>query len=318
MIRAEQLTKYYGDHPAVSDVSFSIADGEVVGLLGLNGAGKTTILKMLSGLLLPTSGSVVIDNLDLVQEPEKARARIGFLPEQPPVYAEMTVESYLTFVANIKGFRSNVSHALEKAMEATDLRGVRNKPIATLSHGFTRRVGIAQAIVHQPALILLDEPTSGLDPVQIVNMRGLVRGLSGGNTILISSHNLNEIHEVCDRILVLERGRIIGEGSEADLAHRLTVTTTIELEVRGSADQLKNALQTVEGVHHIRIENETQDVTCAAIELTSDAREDLSKAIVQAGLGLRSLQRRQAELENIFLQLTKTKDVQEGKQGEHA
>jgi ABC-2 type transport system ATP-binding protein len=304
MIVAGHISKYYGDRAAVSDVSFTIREGEVVGLLGLNGAGKTTILKVLSGLLLPTAGSVRIGELDMALHPERARARIGFLPEQPPLYPEMTVEAYLRFVAHIKGYGGDVSVAIDDAVEAADLTSVRRQRIGTLSYGFQRRVGIAQAVVHKPALILLDEPTSGLDPVQIVQMRNLIRGLRGKNTLLVSSHVLREIHQVCDRIFVLQEGQIAAEGSEEELAGRLATTTQLTVEVRAAADALKEALGRVQGVRGHQIGKEEQGITQATVELEQDTREELARTLVEAGLGLRRLERVQLELESIFMKLT--------------
>jgi ABC-2 type transport system ATP-binding protein len=306
MIIAEQLTKYYGDRAAVSGVSFKIEEGEVIGLLGLNGAGKTTILRILSGLLLPTSGRVVLNGLDMAHSPEEARANIGFLPEQPPLYPEMTADTYLRFVARIKGFRGDLDRAVEDAVNATDLAASRHQPIGTLSNGFQRRVGIAQAVVHQPSLVLLDEPTSGLDPVQIVHMRNLIRGLRGKNTILVSSHNLPEIHQMCDRILVLQKGVIAAEGTEDELAKRVVATTRVTLEVRAAAHALTAALGKVKAVTSHRVQREEGGITEAVVELGSDAREELARALVEAGLGLRRMERVQVELENIFLALTAT------------
>lgn len=304
MIVAEHVTKYYGAHAAVSDLSFRIAEGEVVGLLGLNGAGKTTTLRILSGLLVPTSGQVHIAGMDMAKEPEAVRARLGFLPETPPLYPEMTVGDFLTFVARIKGVTSQLDGALTEALAATDLTNVRDEVIATLSHGYHRRVGIAQAIIHKPALVLLDEPTSGLDPVQVVHMRRLIRNLRGKNTIIVSSHILSEIHQLCDRIFVLQDGRIAAEGTENELAGRVAHSTHVAVEVRGDVKTLVAALGRGPKVVRHTIEHEVQGVVTASVELESDTREELAQALIQAGLGLRRLERVRVELESIFLRLT--------------
>lgn len=305
MIVAENLTKYYGDLAAVADVSFSLKEGEVVGLLGLNGAGKTTTLRILSGLLLPTSGQVTVDGVRMEDEPEKARASIGFLPEVPPLYGDMTVEAFLAFVARIKGFSGDLDRAIDDAVAATDLGSVRRDFIRTLSHGYKRRVGIAQALVHKPALILLDEPTSGLDPRQITHMRDLVRNLRGSHTVLVSSHILREVEQICDRIILLRDGRLVASGTREELAAKVAASNKVRVEVRGGAQELAAALAKVkDAVKGHQIDHEGDGVTGATIELAGDAREELAKALVDSGLGLRGMQRVQLELESTFLQLT--------------
>lgn len=305
MIVAEHITKYYGDRAAVSDVSFSIGEGEVVGLLGLNGAGKTTILKILSGLLVPTSGRVSVGGLEMSRAPEKARARIGFLPEAPPLYGEMSVNAYLRFAARINGFRGDLDSAVARAIDAADLAQVRSQRIDTLSYGFRRRVGIAQAVVHQPALILLDEPTSGLDPKQIVTMRDLITGLRGKNTILVSSHNLPEIEQLCDRILVIKDGQIAAEGTESDLAKRVADANRFNIEVRAAASALEEALSRAANVINDKtVMQENEGITSATVELSEDSREELAEVLVKAGLGLRRFERVEVELEGIFMKLT--------------
>ncbi len=304
MINVEHVTKYYGARAAVSDLSFSIEKGEIVGLLGRNGAGKTTTLKMLSGLIVPTSGRVRVDGIDLRDDPEAVRARIGFLPENPPLYSEMTVEGFLRFVAHIKGVRAGVGEKVARAIAATDLGEVAGDFVGTLSQGFQRRVGIAQAIVHAPALVLLDEPTSSLDPAQVVQMRKLIRGLAHEHTVIVSSHLLAEIEKTCDRLLLLDRGRLVAEGTEVELGRTLSAATSLEIEVRGSSDALRRVLEKLPAVRGHEVEGEADGVTRARVDLGGDAREELARAIVQAGLGLRRLERTRVELEDIFLSLT--------------
>lgn len=304
MIVAQHLTKYYGEKAAISDLSFSIAQREVVGLLGLNGAGKTTTLKILSGLLLPTAGSVRVGDVDLLRDPETLRKRIGFLPETPPLYKEMNVGDFLRFVVHIKGINRDVSAFVDHALRATDLVDVREQRISTLSHGYQRRVGIAQAIVHKPDLILLDEPTSGLDPVQVVHMRQLIRDLHKHHTVIVSSHILSEIHQMCDRILVLQEGKIAAQGTEQELAMRVTKATSVVIEVRAPRVEVENVLKGLALVQHHRIDSEQQGVTSATVDLKNDARDELARAIVGANLGLLRLEKVQLELENIFLKLT--------------
>lgn len=304
MIEVDSVTKYYRGHAAVADLSFNIAAGEVVGLLGLNGAGKTTTLRMLSAALLPTAGRISIDGVDLSRSTDQVRARIGFLPETPPIYPEMTVHDYLRFVANIKGLRSTTESAIDATLEATDLSEVRDRPIGVLSHGYQRRVGIAQAVVHRPKLILLDEPTSGLDPVQVIQMRKLITSLGENHTVLVSSHILSEIDQLCDRILVLQNGKLVAEGTDSELAEKIGAKTSVRLEIVGERERLESTLGAMDEVTDVTWLESDDDTLVVTVQLRDDARETLAKRLVNAGFGLRGLSRVRVELENIFLQLT--------------
>src|SRR5882672_1352308 len=219
MIEVKGLTKYYGEHAAIHDLNFTIDSGEVIGFLGLNGAGKTTTLKVLGCVLLPTAGEVTIDGIDIARDPHAIRRRIGFLPDSPPLYGEMTVGRYLAFAAQLRGVETAATaSAVAEAEDKTATREVHDQLISSLSHGYRQRVGVAQALVHKPKLLILDEPTSGLDPVQIVEMRKMIRALRGDHTILLSSHILSEISQTCDRLLVIQRGEIVAQGTEQELA----------------------------------------------------------------------------------------------------
>src|SRR3954447_23740232 len=222
MIKVEGLTKYYGERAAIRDLSFNIDRGQVIGFLGLNGAGKSTTLKVLGCVLLPTSGRVEIDGFDVMRDPHEIRKRIGFLPDTPPLYNEMRVGDYLAFVAQLRGVEpAKCSGRVRDVEEQTALRDRHDDVIGTLSHGYRQRVGLAQALVHNPQLLILDELTSGLDPVQIVEMRQLIRSLRGQHTILLSSHNLNEISQTCDRLLIINQGKLVAQETEEELAARL-------------------------------------------------------------------------------------------------
>src|SRR5712692_4260204 len=249
MIQVEQLTKYYGAHAAIQNLSFTIERGEVIGFLGLNGAGKTTTLKILGCVLLPTSGQVTIDGLNVVENPHEIRKRIGFMPDVPPLYEEMTVGAYLSFVAQLRGVAASAARErVVIAEEQMALRDTDEEVISSLSHGYRQRLGVAQALVHNPALLILDEPNSGLDPAQIVEMRALIRDLRGAHTILTSSHILSEISQTCDRLLIIQAGEIVAQGTEEELARRLGGGGYIELEVRSPGQRALDALQRVEGV----------------------------------------------------------------------
>src|SRR3954453_1614912 len=258
MIQVRELTKYYGERPAIRDISFDIDRGEVIGFLGLNGAGKTTTLKILGCVLLPTSGQVVVDGLDVTQRPHDVRRRIGFLPDLPPLYNEMTVGAYLTFAARLREVPAReVAARVAEAEEKTALQEVHDDVIGSLSHGYRQRVGLAQALVHKPALLILDEPTAGLDPVQIVEMRNLIRRLRGEHTLLISSHFLAEISQTCDRLLVIQSGEIVARGTEQELAAKLgSGGHELEIEVRGSAARALEAARGVIGVTSVEITHE--------------------------------------------------------------
>jgi ABC-2 type transport system ATP-binding protein len=301
MIQVEGLTKYYGEHAAIRDVGFTIGKGEVIGFLGLNGAGKTTTLKILGCVLLPTSGRVVIDGYDAVRDPHEVRKRIGFLPDTPPLYDEMTVGEYLSFVAQLRGVPAAETRAhVTEAEEKTGLREVDTALISTLSHGYRQRVGVAQALVHRPAFLILDEPTSGLDPAQIRGMRELIRGLKGAHTVLVSSHILPEISETCDRLLIVHGGQLVAQGAEHELASKLS-GGSIEVEVRG--DRAK-ALEVLTGIGTAHVVREDGPVVSLRVEASPELRPRVAQALVGAGLELLRLDRGTERLENIFLRLT--------------
>lgn len=306
MIEAIGLTRYYGDFPALQDASFTIADREIVGLLGLNGAGKSTAMRILAGLLLPSAGTVKVGGIDAVADPDALRRKIGFLPEDPPLYREMRVREFLQWCGEIKGrSKAEVKKALPEVLATCDIEHVADRVIAELSHGYKKRVGIAQAIVHRPEVVILDEPISGLDPQQIVEMRKVVRSLKDFATVLISSHILSEIEQTCDRILVIHRGRLVAEGSEEELGARGERDRNVVVVVRGSASALRAVLDGASFVERYDLGEGTGDPR-AKVMLTGDHRKALVAALVAADLELRELTAAssESELEQIFLRLT--------------
>jgi len=304
MVSVERLTKFYGPKRAVHDLNFEVEEGEIVGLLGLNGSGKTTVLRILSGTLLPTAGHVKIRGLDFLERPLEIRSLLGFLPETPPLYGEMTVRAYLSFVAELRGLtRREVMERLPVVEEETRIADVRDETISNLSFGYRQRVGIAQAIIHLPELLILDEPVSGLDPVQIVEMRQMIKAFRGNHTVLLSSHYLSEISQICDRILVIQDGEIVGQGTEEELAGQCALKQRLTLEVRGEKGELFELLDSIGAVENVEVlQEEGKRISCA-LELVSDAREEISRALVEKGFGLLGLGRSEMELESIFMRL---------------
>jgi ABC-2 type transport system ATP-binding protein len=306
MIEVKGLTKYYGEHAAIHDLNFAIDRGEVIGFLGLNGAGKTTTLKILGCVLLPTAGEVTVDGIDIARDPHAVRRRIGFLPDTPPLYGEMTVGRYLTFAAELRGVAAgDAPRAVAEAEEKTATREVHDQLISSLSHGYRQRVGVAQALVHKPKLLILDEPTSGLDPVQIVEMRATIKVLRGEHTILLSSHILSEISQTCDRLLVIQNGEIVAQGSEQDLATQLGGGGTIEVEVVGTSGRAIEVARTVTGIGECSVIREGDGVALISMLGAPDLRPKVARALIGNGIDLLRIDRGAARLESIFLKLTK-------------
>lgn len=308
MIEVRQLTKYYGEHAAIRDIDFDIQKGEVVGFLGLNGAGKTTTLKVLACLLLPTSGRVVIEGVDVTQNPHEVRKRIGFLPDTPPVYDEMTVGAYLTFAARLRGVPArDAALRVAEAEEKSGLSHVHRELIASLSHGYRQRIGLAQALVHKPALLILDEPTSGLDPVQIVEMRNLIKRLRGEHTLLVSSHYLAEISQTCDRLLVIQKGQLVAQGTETELAASMgNARAEAEVTVRGPSGRAIEVARAVAGVTDVILVREEAGEATLRVQSAAEVRPDLARALVLGNVDLLRIDRGSSRLENIFIQIARS------------
>lgn len=308
MIEVDHLTKSYGKNLAVNDISFTVEKGEILGFLGPNGAGKTTTMRILTGYLPATNGSARIAGFDVFEKSMEVRRRIGYLPENPPLYPDMNVHAYLEFVARIKGVPGgDITRRVDRAMGMANLTDRRNELIKRLSRGFKQRVGIAQAIVHNPDVVILDEPTVGLDPKQIIEVRKLIKGLAGEHTIILSTHILPEASQTCDRVVIINRGRIAAVDTPENLTTQLKGSERVHMEVRGEEPLLREAIDQVEGVTKIdleAIENSEHLKAIVESEPGVDLRGKLAAAVIGKGLELFELKAVSLSLEDIFLQLT--------------
>jgi len=313
MIEVENLTKRYGPTLAVSDVSFQVQKGEILGFLGPNGAGKTTTMRIITGFLSASSGRVRVAGLDVAEAPLDAKKRVGYLPENPPVYTDMTVKEYLAFVGRIKGVpRADLKKRIGEVSEKCAVTDVQNRQIGKLSKGYRQRVGLAQALIHNPDVLILDEPTSGLDPKQIIETRELIKGLAGQHTVILSTHILPEVSKTCQRVVVINKGSVVAVGAPDELTARLQGYGTVLVTAEGPAPEIMGKLQTVPGVNLV----EPVDAVGARVTLEvhtekdHDVRAELARAVVESGWGLFELKTSGMSLEDIFLKLT-TRDLTE-------
>jgi ABC-2 type transport system ATP-binding protein len=308
LIEVDHLTKSYGKNLAVNDISFTVEKGEILGFLGPNGAGKTTTMRILTGYLPATNGSARIAGFDVFEQSMEVRRRIGYLPENPPLYPDMNVHAYLEFVARIKGVPGgDIPNRVNRAMDMANLNDRKNELIKRLSRGFKQRVGIAQAIVHYPDVVILDEPTVGLDPKQIIEVRKLIKGLAGEHTIILSTHILPEASQTCDRVVIINRGRIAAVDTPENLTTQLKGSERVRMEVGGEEELLREAIDQVEGVTKVdlkAIENSDHLKAIVESEPGIDLRGKLAAAVIGKGLELFELRAVSLSLEDIFLQLT--------------
>lgn len=330
MIEVTNLTKKYGNHTAVDHLSFQMEKGRIYGFLGPNGAGKSTTMNMLTGYLAPTEGTVLMNGKDIQKEPEEAKKCIGYLPEQPPVYMDMTVEEYLAFVAELKKVaRKERAEQIEQVMEMTRISDMKGRLIKNLSKGYRQRVGLAQAILGNPEVIILDEPTVGLDPKQIIEIRDLIRKLGENRTIILSSHILSEVSAVCDHILIIAHGKLVASDSPEGLQRLMGGTGELELVVKGGEEAVLATLEEVPGVDTIEVTKEMTESeesasveakfgesvseeksvsACVKVRMVShvnvDIREDVFYALAQSRLPIMEMHYVEKSLEDIFLELT--------------
>ena len=310
MIVAAQLTKAYGNFHAIEDVTFQIEKGQTVGFLGPNGAGKTTTMRIITGFVPPTSGTATIGGYDVVENSREARKLVGYLPETVPLYTDMSVKGYLNFTGTLRGMNSkHLRNRIDDVVDVCGLNDYYHTFVGRLSKGYRQRVGIAQAILHEPQVLILDEPTIGIDPIQVVETRQLIKDLGQENTIVLSTHILPEVSMICDRVLIIHEGQIVAEDTPRSLAERLQGVERLAVEVEGPADQVAAVLRKVQGVVNVAY-SEAGDRNTFRLQLRrgADLRDDISRAIIEKGWGLLGLQMESMSLEEIFLKLTTTEE----------
>src|SRR5580704_3361477 len=310
MIKVEGLTKRYARHVAVKNISFEVGKGEIVGFLGKNGAGKTTTMRVLTCFLPPTAGKASVAGFDVLEQSIEVKKRIGYLPETPPLYPEMEIATYLTFVAKLKGIpHAEIQKRVDEVCERTAIADEKNKIIGKLSKGYRQRVGLAQAIIHNPPVLILDEPTSGLDPEQQREARQLIASLSGDHTIILSTHILSEVEQSCSKVIIINAGEIIAVDSVANLHHRRQGGEMVHVQVKGANEQqVRQKLELVSGVAKVTVREAPEGFVGFEVESLEQyaVRPDLARAIVQSGWDLTELRTVGESLEEIFLDLTKS------------
>lgn len=312
MIQVENLTKLYGSHRAIDNVSFQVEKGEILGFLGPNGAGKTTTMRILAGFFPATEGNAFVAGYNVNEKPLEAKKRVGYLPENPPLYTEMTVESYLRFVSRIKGVESSsINRRLNYAVERCGLSEVRQRLIKHLSKGFRQRVGLAQALIHDPEVLILDEPTIGLDPKQIIEVRELIKSLGGDHTVILSTHILPEVSMTCERVVIINKGRIAAIDTPGNLTNQLKGGDQIVIEISGPVESIVHHLDRIPGLKNVTLTGTVEDRYRFSIESDggSEIRHLISRRLIQGGFDLYQIHSESMTLEEVFLTLTTEEEV---------
>jgi ABC-2 type transport system ATP-binding protein len=307
VIEVQHLTKRYGPVTAVEDVSFRVERGEIFGFLGPNGAGKTTTMRILTGYMPPTEGKAVVAGFDVLEQPVEAKRRTGYLPETPPLYPDMTVAEYLAFVSKIKGVASSERRErIRTVMDRTRISDMANRQCSKLSKGYRQRVGLAQALIHNPDVLILDEPTAGLDPKQIIETRQLIKELAGDHTIILSTHILPEVSQTCQRVVIINRGKVVAVDTPDNLTMRLRGTETMYLQVDSAGVDVAGSLGRVPGVTRVAEADRRNGIIGYEVESGADldVRRELAQAVVTSGWGLLELRPMRMSLEEVFLSLT--------------
>ena len=324
MIQVSHLTKYYGDFLAVNDLSFEIQDGHVYGFLGPNGAGKSTTMNIMTGCLSPTDGTVKIGGFDILEQPEAAKKLIGYLPEQPPLYPNETPQEYLTFVGEAKGLRgAELREEIDSAVQSAGIENVRDRLIGTLSKGYRQRVGIAQALLGKPQVIILDEPTVGLDPIQIIEIRDFIKELGKTHTVILSSHILSEVQAVCKQVLIISKGKLVAFDAPENLEKLLLASNGVTFQVEADKADAESILAQAEGISGWEIKE--ADGVCSVTANLADGQDakavcgKLTMAFASKGLPVFEMRTKTANLEDVFLELTESgaaEDVQDSAESE--
>ncbi len=306
MIRATDLTHFYGPQPAIEEVNFGVKRGEILGFLGPNGAGKTTTMRILTGFMPPTEGKVTLADYDVVEQSLEVRKRIGYLPETVPLHTEMQVTNYLKYMGTLRGMPGRqIKRRVDDVIDVCRLQDYHKTIIGKLSKGFRQRVGIAQAILHEPEVLVLDEPTIGIDPIQVVETRRLIQELGREQTVVLSSHILPEVNMICERVLIIHEGHIVAEDTPSNLAQRLQGVDQLQVEVGGPVQEVLSVLRRVPGVTEVTQRyNQGRNVFVVQVQQDQDLRDEISRAIVSNGWSLLSMQLVSMSLEDIFLRLT--------------
>lgn len=315
MIEVRNLVKKYGNHVAVDHLDFTVEKGKIYGFLGPNGAGKSTTMNMITGYIASTEGEILIDGHNILEEPEKAKKCIGYLPELPPLYQDMTVMEYLKFVAELKSIpKAEIEKNISEVMSTTKLNEMKNRLIKNLSKGYKQRVGLAQALLGYPEIIILDEPTVGLDPKQIIEIRDLIKSLGEKHTVILSSHILSEVSAVCDYVLIIDHGRLVASDSPENLSKVMTGANSLELTVKGPEEEIRKALDVVENIEELIYHESMVENACdftVKIAGDRDVRENIFFALAEAKYPILKMQSTNMTLEEVFLKLTDSGEEKE-------
>ncbi len=305
MIEVKDLTRYYGPKRAISNVTFSVKKGEILGLLGPNAAGKTTTMRILTCYMPPTGGTATVGGFDIFEQSMDVRRITGYLPENPPLYFDLSVEDYLKFVAKIKGVESGrIAKEVDTVIEKATIGDVKSRVIGKLSKGYKQRVGIAQSLLNNPDVVIFDEPTVGLDPKQIIEIRELIKNLKGDHTVILSSHILPEVEQTCERVVIISDGKVVAEDTPENLTARMKGSARVQLEVEGDAKSVESTLKSIKDVTSVLIDQQSDSILRVVVESSQDVRKEIAKSIIDSKLGLIELYSDKVTLEDIFLELT--------------